>query len=272
MRKFKAPIDENGKEYWVPVVIKNKDVLVSFLNGVHSVLQAFNYDLNNIDLLLGSERFNDILPNGNRVKNMSDTELLKYIKEEATKIKESTNSHVENDNTILSNYYLSIECTCGMFYGFNNQMEIPDKTCECSICGKKLIIYTKRDDSEFIYDGSTRIDILTSPVNEVEDLLDDETNISNASISDKEAAETVSRIVQEVMNNTSNKSDKTNKTDDAKTLNFELNKKIARSEVIERILNLDSITSDRRTQLNSELNNLKFEITDIIRRLNKLNN
>jgi hypothetical protein len=148
------PTDENGKFYWVPVVAKNKDYLLGFLNGMEMTmitLQIFD-DLNPA---LGSERFNDILPNGKRVGKMSKSEFKDHVKsailDEQERVKARKN-HPDHDPGIL-NYFFHVSCSCGNFYGFNTPNDVPDDNLRCDWCDKLLFHYLNKDDSFFKYNG-----------------------------------------------------------------------------------------------------------------------
>lgn len=160
--KYRTP-KVNGKKYWVPVVVKNKDYLAGYLEGMSLMgdmiidsLQKNGIEINTneIELFLDSSRFNDILKDGRRESELSDTEkkkmLYEIIEEKMTRVKEHhVENNIENDDSVLS-----IECLCGYgFYSWETVYDIPDKKFDCVHCGRRLIDYTKKDDYEFEYDG-----------------------------------------------------------------------------------------------------------------------
>ena len=278
MKKFKAPLDKNKKPYWIPIVVENKDILVAFMTGANSVLNAFELSKKDIDLMFGSERFNDVLPDGRRVGDMSDSEIVKYIN--TNLVKEEPQPHIENNPEILKDYYLAVDCTCGMFYGFNNINELPDKDMCCGVCEKKVIVYTGMKDSEFIYDGSTKMDLLTDPN---PDVIKETTSELLESISEKTTTEGANDKIDKMLKEILGEEDFNEEFSDPEygneikeqnlaeiqkrisSLNFELNKKIARVEVVDRLLGLDSISSDRRKVLRKESKTLEKDIHDLIK-------
>ena len=80
--KYDPPKDKNQKPYWVPIVAKNKDYLIGFLDGVHIALDMLDASFIGLQIALGSDRLNDILPDGRRISNLSKTEfknILTYL-------------------------------------------------------------------------------------------------------------------------------------------------------------------------------------------------
>jgi len=155
--KYKAPVDENGKEYFVPVVATNKEYLVGYIDGMNDskeiyseISEYMNYDINissGFDVMLNSNKYNDILDIGVRESEMSKKELHDYffniLNDVYTKI---NTSHKDND--VVHDEVLNVECSCGFgFYSWYNTRDLPDTTFKCSNCGKILIHYT----DEFLY-------------------------------------------------------------------------------------------------------------------------
>jgi len=155
--EYEPPIDDDGNEYYVPVVIKNRDTLVGYINGQEEFKQsmemAFEFMGTNIslgekyfDYGLDSSRFNDIMPDGRRESDLSDDEFADYLQS-------MENEHVAVMESAPSKYdysLLKVECTCGFgFYSWEDFDSIPTETFKCHECGKVLIHYTGIDDYKY---------------------------------------------------------------------------------------------------------------------------
>jgi len=162
---YDAPVDELGKPYYVPVVVKNHDYLLAYLNGVSymqmvsdMIFKSLKLPINvtGFDLNLDSSKYNDILPSGNRASELSDNELKKIINkkiEEKLEFEESRNTNSENKPDILEPAFFTIDCNnCGGYYAFKSVEEIPKETFTCGICGRILIHYTGHHEYEYQYD------------------------------------------------------------------------------------------------------------------------
>lgn len=150
---YKPERDSNGKPYYVPIVVKNKDYLIGYIQGIRDgkdfmtdILNYLNIDLdvNSIktDFILDSTRFNDILSNGKRENEMSEEELKEYFYDMIENV--VSNTFYENsENNIESDYIFDVECTCGLgYYAWKDYNDLPDETFKCVNCGKTLIHYT----------------------------------------------------------------------------------------------------------------------------------
>lgn len=154
--KYEAPKDQNGKPYYVPIVSKNKDVLTGFLDGMWTILSVTDDNRADFSLSLGSDRFNDILPDGRRIEDITQAEFKKHIEGIMDKTREKSalsRKHKGFDPDILDEFYLTIDCECGNFYGFRDAKSIPEKDFDCDLCGKKLLNYTGKNDYDYVYDG-----------------------------------------------------------------------------------------------------------------------
>lgn len=151
----------NGKPYVVPVVCKNKDYLVGYLNGVDFIEYALfdilksmkiELDINNIDLFLDSSRFNDIMDDGRREGDLTDEEKKNlFIGVFKNRFDNLNKKHVENNIDYVD--VLRIECQCGLgFYSWKKYEEIPENIFKCMECGRVLIDYTDHDDYEYEFD------------------------------------------------------------------------------------------------------------------------
>lgn len=165
--RYIPPVDETGKEYYVPVVSKNRDTLIGHLQGVYAtrdmmvdVFKAIGIDmeLDSLEPMLDSTRFNDILSNGKHESEMSADDLKEFVFDLFEEITIKTeHKHEENDTSY--SYVLNIECTCGLgFYSWETYNDIPTENFECCNCGKVLIHYTGDYDHEYEYDDGGKDD------------------------------------------------------------------------------------------------------------------
>jgi hypothetical protein len=175
---YDPPIDLNGKPYWIPVVMKNKDSLVSFLNGMYFTCEQIGIDPDGMSNILSSERFNDILRDGRRAIDISDDEFKDYVKDYVVNdiVKNMyKETHEECHPDILSEYFLPISCQCGNFYGFKEINDIPDEQLKCGICDKVILDYTGHHDDEYAYDGVEKdLETVMMEVRQELDLDDDD--------------------------------------------------------------------------------------------------
>ena len=159
---YNAPLDDEGKPYYVPVVAKNRDYLVGYINGMEtskSLLSeifeqmGLDMDLDLVEVILDSTRFNDVLETGQRESEMTDDELKEYI----YSVVENVTTQIDSDNVENNVGYdqvLSVECTCGLgFYSWDSIVNIPHESVKCSNCGRYVIHYTGVDDYFYEFDG-----------------------------------------------------------------------------------------------------------------------
>lgn len=137
------------REYFVPIVVKNRDFLMGFL----SCLDNFELAASKFDIILSqsSAKFNDILPGGLRRRNLEFEEQIQTIVEYRINqcLVEDPDSEIEIDE---DSPFLEINCECGNYVSFE-QADIPHHSHKCDICGKYLIEYTNKNDEDFLYDG-----------------------------------------------------------------------------------------------------------------------
>jgi len=155
--KYESP-KINNQPYYVPIVIKNKDMLVGYINGMnffkrmmtHSLSSAgLSADFSGIELCLESTRFNDILENGKNLWDLSDDEYDKFV-EEKVRIKMERAQNPHPDNILESSPFLIVDCMCGFgYYSFATSDKIPEDGFSCVECGKKLIDFTGYSDDEY---------------------------------------------------------------------------------------------------------------------------
>lgn len=149
--RYIAPTDKYGDEYFVPIVTKNKDTLVAFQLGALSSMDIIGYQLPfNLITFLGPDRFIDLSPENIRLNTLDEDELKVYLVDVIMKgIERSNNDHIDND-VDLSEYLLTVSCTCGNFFGFLDVIDVPETDLHCDICNKKVIEYIHVDDHEII--------------------------------------------------------------------------------------------------------------------------
>lgn len=135
------------RPYYVPVVAKNRDYLIGFyeMAKIASGLIGTDYTL------LDSTKFNDLLPNGKRRREMEFEELKEYLKELDEQVEVLENPSEDQEDV---KPFLEINCTCGNYHSFDVAESVPEQNLICEICGKVLIDYTGYDDSDFVYDGN----------------------------------------------------------------------------------------------------------------------
>lgn len=161
MAVYKSPVDENGKPYYVPVVVKNKDSLVGYIKGldygrevITDVMDSMGIavTLPRLDVMLDSNRYNDILKNGKHESEMSESDMKEYLLDLLEEISAKLDSGSEQG--VFDEDILHIECLCGLgIYSWNDYNLIPEKTFKCTECGKVLIHYTGINEYELEYEG-----------------------------------------------------------------------------------------------------------------------
>lgn len=150
-KRFKAPT-KNKEAYWIPVVVKNKDYLLGFLISHKINMLIDECHPFNIFRTLSSDRFNDILPNGERIKNLTDEQLKGRLIDII--IRNSIHeTHPENDYKIYYDNLLNITCFCGMPYNFKDEKDLPEESIKCPECKRFIIYYTGCSDDKFFYTG-----------------------------------------------------------------------------------------------------------------------
>ena len=159
--KYTPPVDVEGEPYYVPIVSKNKDTLVGYINGlntskdiVNDVMDAMDIDIDvcPIDVILDSTRFNDILENNKRESEMTKEELDEYIESIIEGV--TAKLQCETKENDIYKHILRVECSCGFgYYSWDNIEDIPDENFICKNCGKILIHYTGAHGHEYEFDG-----------------------------------------------------------------------------------------------------------------------
>jgi len=170
-KKIAFPKDKDGKEYWISIVIKNRDTLVGFLEAFKNFCKFYEIPTaTDVNVIISSDRFNDVLPDDSRMRTYSRDELKEKILSMIGKEQERSEKE-ESDGYLLQDNILNLDCnTCGMFYSFDNSREIPEDDFECQ-CGRKLIHYINVDADSVKYDGNESfIDSVMEEINEEMDL------------------------------------------------------------------------------------------------------
>lgn len=158
---YMPPLSSEGKHYWVPIVVKNKDTLVAFTEGVWSAAAllsiedeslSFNYSPS---MFLSSDRLIDYTPDGRRLCDMKKNELIEYITaklDNSKYISDHAHEHPDNDCD-FSDYFLHVSCSCGNFIAYTDPCDIPPDNIECDMCGKTIVEYVHEDDENIMYEG-----------------------------------------------------------------------------------------------------------------------
>lgn len=171
--RYKPPKIGNKPQY-VPIVVKNRDWLVGYVNGIKMIesliIDSLNdngveIDLRGLDLCLDSSRFNDVMENGKRESNCTEEELKEYYQQIIqSKIDIIEDEHPDNSEDVFGGCFLEVECVCGLgIYTFDTSDDVPEESFKCQNCGRTIIDYTDVDDNKFDYDGDieSRIDIIS---------------------------------------------------------------------------------------------------------------
>lgn len=137
------------RNYFVPIVVKNRDYLLGFLNA----LDNFTIGQSKTDVVLtqSSAKFNDILPGGLRRRNMSLENQIQVMID--YRMNMSVLENPEEEKEFEDDIFLEVNCECGNYASFKSAEDIPAHSFVCELCGKHLIDYTNRNDSDFVYDG-----------------------------------------------------------------------------------------------------------------------
>lgn len=152
LKHYSNPVDVvSGKKYFVPCVAKNKDALIYYVIGVNhcatSILKQMPENAYlKTDLQLFSLRFNDVLPDGKKIHELTSKDYDEMEKE----VNEKLNDKHPDNNVKTEQHFFSISCpNCGNSYVFNSPDEIPEETFFCGLCERVLIDYTGVNDWDF---------------------------------------------------------------------------------------------------------------------------
>ena len=162
--RYAAPLFEDAEQY-VPIVSKNRDTLIGFLQGIHeyhdtmmALLEDFGmeevlvspYDIDMFNT--SSRKYNDLMSDGRReslLTKIEKTSMLEEIFDEAESVLES-----EDIDDVEYSDVLKIACHCGMgFYSWKTLRDIPHDNVKCDICGRHLIHYNGLDDWQIDYEN-----------------------------------------------------------------------------------------------------------------------
>jgi len=150
--KYIAPLTKDGKIQHVTVALKNRDVMVGYIEAFNEFLETLG---DYIELTpeiqaqfapcIDSSRFNNYIEDGLDSTNMTDEQIQNHFKE---KLKNVQTYHPENKSDILDVGYFAIDCECGNFVSFKTKKDLPEKDYKCDICDRVLIQYLGVDDEE----------------------------------------------------------------------------------------------------------------------------
>lgn len=157
--KYKPVMMKDGRIQHVPIVVKNKDVLIGYLRAFGDFLEGVGelLDLNNEEILsritpiMDSSRFNNYIDDGVDASNFTEEQFEEFKKEKLEIVQ--GNPHPENDKVDLDVGFFSMDCNCGNFVVFKTIKEIPNVNFQCDICDRTLIQYIHVDDEEVEVDG-----------------------------------------------------------------------------------------------------------------------
>ena len=160
--RYASPMFE-GKEQYVPIVMKNKDSLIGFIQGIQDYYDAVSPTLEEMELEellfspgltviydLSSRKYNDIMPDGRRESLLTKSEMKKMITDLLEEIEAAQESN--EDDTEYEDV-LTISCPCGLgHYSWKKYEDIPRSNTKCDICGRYIIHYTEIDDWDIDYE------------------------------------------------------------------------------------------------------------------------
>jgi hypothetical protein len=149
--KYISNRDKYGREYHTPIVIKNRDQLIGFIDCCYVLMNTLGEETYAPAMsTLSSDRFNDLNENGKHLSKMSKSELKDYIIE----VQNRTPIELHKDNVVdWSDYFFMASCHCGSFYGWKTKHEVPVHNFRCPNCGKTVIEYIGVEDEDIIYEG-----------------------------------------------------------------------------------------------------------------------
>lgn len=164
-----------SRGYFVPLVVKNRDYLVGFLKS----LDAFSLGSSKMDFILSesSAKFNDILPGGSRRRDITIEDQIDIMV--GYRMSQSAIEDVDSleEKELQEDVFLELHCECGNYMSFDSAEKIPTTSLKCDICGKHLIDYTNRNDTDFAYDGNKELHVDFTDVLEI--FLEDEDDESS---------------------------------------------------------------------------------------------
>jgi hypothetical protein len=131
------------KDYYVPVVVKNRDYLIGFLDAVSAISDEMEVDFTALD----SMRLTDVLPDGRRRRDLDPIAIMESI------VSNTEGTVVETTMELQEQPYFEVHCNCGNYIKFDSPHELPTVTRKCELCNKVLIDYTGHDQDDYDYDG-----------------------------------------------------------------------------------------------------------------------
>lgn len=153
LKFYKAPKDLTGNLLWVPIVVKNKDQLIGFIEGINMTASIYSIDRESMFYTLSSERFNDVIRDGTRLRDMTNSQFIQHAKSIIDEGFDRINALEAVDGGDLDDFCLTVQCSCGNFIGYKDYAKIPNVNTLCDVCEKTIIQYTNDEDDCYVYDG-----------------------------------------------------------------------------------------------------------------------
>lgn len=156
---YYPPINSKGECTYVPVVSKNRDMLIGYLRGFETIKNyvsdiseslKVDLDLDRSSIMLDSLRFNDILENGRVESECNIEEIRDYFVDIVMNASNRIQSNTDENKVIPP--LLEVECVCGYgYFSFESYDDIPHEDLLCPDCGNTIIHYTGEDDYKYTF-------------------------------------------------------------------------------------------------------------------------
>lgn len=160
--KYRPIYMKDGRIQHVPIVVKNKDVLIGYIRAYNDLLTSI-YEGNLLDLndqnilaqlspIFDSSRFNDYVDDGVKATDLTK-EQFEQIRNQEIESYQKSLEHPDNKDDILDVGFFSVDCVCGNFMSFKTVKDIPETDFKCDLCERTLIQYIRVDDEDIEVDG-----------------------------------------------------------------------------------------------------------------------
>lgn len=152
--RYKTNVDKYGHPYKTPIVTKNREQLIGFVDCAHVLMNILHVETYTPAITtLSSDRFNDIMEDGRRLSEMTEEEITGYIADIKSRKKLFETSDHPDNIVDWSDYFLMVSCSCNSFFAWRTKHEIPNQNFICPDCGKVCIEYIKVEDEDIVYEG-----------------------------------------------------------------------------------------------------------------------